>query len=120
MKRSTWILVVGFIAAGVLLAAGASNTHRLLAQRRLCVPQASDELLTWHPPAEEFEDVAACIKKKLRGELPSLAVISASEKWPRVAAAIVAILGALPWAWYFLLRRIAELRAAIGGKPPAG
>jgi hypothetical protein len=38
----------------------------------------------------------------------------------RLAALAIAVVSALPWGWYFLLRRIAELRAAIGGNPPAG
>lgn len=36
----------------------------------------------------------------------------------RFWAAVAAILGALPWAWYFLLRRIVELRAAMRGVKP--
>ena len=39
-------------------------------------------------------------------------------QWPVPAAFILLIAGAVPWLWYFLLRRIAELRSAIGGKPP--
>jgi hypothetical protein len=65
--------------------------------------------------AATVDPVAACYE-----HLPDDAQISGAERWPKLAAAIVAILGALPWAWYFLLRRVAELRAAIGGKPPSG
>jgi hypothetical protein len=42
----------------------------------------------------------------------------ASNQWPTKAAALLAILSVLPWAWYFMLRRIAELRDARTGKPP--
>jgi len=35
-----------------------------------------------------------------------------------VLALCVAILSVVPWLWYFLLRRIVELRNAIGGKLP--
>lgn len=42
----------------------------------------------------------------------------ASKRWPVIGALIVAGLGAIPWFWYFLLRRIAELRLAISGRPP--
>jgi hypothetical protein len=38
----------------------------------------------------------------------------------RFVALLIAVVSVLPAAWYFLLRRIAELRAAIGGDPPAG
>ena len=39
-----------------------------------------------------------------------------SETWP--IALLVAALFAVPWFWYFLLRRIVELRNAVGGKLP--
>jgi hypothetical protein len=44
--------------------------------------------------------------------------VTDSKAWPLTVALAVFVLGALPWAWYALLRRIGELRAAIGGKPP--
>jgi hypothetical protein len=44
--------------------------------------------------------------------------VTDSKTWPLTVALAVFVLGALPWAWYALLRRIGELRAAIGGKPP--
>jgi hypothetical protein len=37
-----------------------------------------------------------------------------------IGAAILAIASAVPWFWYFMLRRLAEVRAAIGGNPPDG
>jgi hypothetical protein len=44
----------------------------------------------------------------------------ASESWPLPAALAVLVLFSVPWLWYAVLRRIAELRAAIGGNPPKG
>jgi hypothetical protein len=44
--------------------------------------------------------------------------VAASETWPIPAALVLLGIGATPWLWYFLLRRIAELRSAIAGKPP--
>jgi hypothetical protein len=41
-----------------------------------------------------------------------------SSQWPVPLALILLSVGSVPWFWYFLLRRIAELRSAIGGKPP--
>ena len=41
------------------------------------------------------------------------------EKWFEQAMLVaigVAILSGIPWAWYFLLRRVRELRDAISGK----
>ena len=69
--------------------------------------------LTVRNPVEE------CYAKY--GHVPDAeAALRASKSWPPVVAAVIAVLSALPWLWYFLLRRIAELRAAIGGKPPSG
>ncbi len=117
VRRSTWILVGGLAAAGVLLAVSGMRANHLRAQCNLLAPQASDQ--HWAPPPEDMEDVIACYKKH-GVDVGSEAAGSTSENWSHVAAAVIAILGALPWAWYFLLRRIAELRAAISGDPPSG
>lgn len=34
------------------------------------------------------------------------------------AALVVLCIGAMPWLWYALLRRVSELRGALSGKPP--
>jgi hypothetical protein len=44
----------------------------------------------------------------------------ASESWPLPVAIAVLGLFSVPWLWYAVLRRLAELRAAIGGNPPTG
>lgn len=36
-----------------------------------------------------------------------------ADEWATPVAAIVLVLSALPWRWYFILRRICELREAI-------
>jgi hypothetical protein len=41
-----------------------------------------------------------------------------STDWPLPVALALFGLSATPWLWYALLRRIGELRAAIGGNPP--
>jgi hypothetical protein len=41
-----------------------------------------------------------------------------SRSWPLSVALTLFVLSAMPWLWYALLRRIGELRAAIGGNPP--
>jgi hypothetical protein len=48
----------------------------------------------------------------------SAAKAAEAQTWPGVAALVLLCIGAAPGAWYFLLRRIAELRSAISGKPP--
>ena len=42
-----------------------------------------------------------------------------SDYWTRRVAVVMLAMLATPWLWYFLLRRIAELRVAILGKPPS-
>jgi hypothetical protein len=39
-----------------------------------------------------------------------------AKTWPYLLSIGVLVLTGLPWAWYFLLRRIRELRNAIAGK----
>ena len=41
-----------------------------------------------------------------------------TENWSILAAGLL-VISAVPWLWYFLLRRIGELRAAIRGNPPS-
>jgi len=41
-----------------------------------------------------------------------------SEWWALPFALGILALGAVPWLWYSLLHRIAELRAAFGGQAP--
>jgi hypothetical protein len=172
LKRSTWTLVGGLVAAGVVLAAGSMNANRLqeiALQAGICdmpVPTKEDlEAMAKTKPFDADAYLAEQIKKKTAydkaalarwlaagnkstgnpevdallaesddgkaeanriadcrakvGKVPDDAAISRSKRWPMQAAAVIAILGALPWAWYFLLRRIAELRAAFGGNPPS-
>lgn len=75
------------------------------------------------------EDAMVCLPSDLQS-LPGLTGLQAeivaanaasfnSEPWIYRACLLFAI-SAIPWTWYFLLRRIAELRSAISGKPPIG
>jgi hypothetical protein len=146
MRRSTWALVAGLAVAGIVLAVGTLRTQSLQAQadkaraaRELCEPTAAEKAaalaeeqakapalagkdpidpnspLGWMFLGGHFDErVRACYAKH---PLPDEA-INAPEKKGRSIAKIVAILGAIPWVWSFLLRRIAEVGAAFGGKPP--
>jgi len=51
----------------------------------------------------------------IQGEL-AVARRSFASDWPVAGSAAIVLLCALPWAWYFLLRRIRELREAIVGR----
>lgn len=118
--------MLGCAAAGLLLAAGAINTNRVKdradrvhAAIVACGGGIPMDALNTSGLAESIMKAHADCRKQA-GSAPDPASTSRSERWPMRAAAIIAILGALPCAWYSLLRRVAELRAAIGGNPPAG
>jgi len=70
---------------------GRMTTDRLYAPSA-ALPAASDQIWSAHWDAQK------------------------SWRWTKALALTVAVLGCLPWCWYFLLRRIAQLRAAIGDK----
>ena len=72
--------------------------------------------------AHAASDANAPLVRGIHGEVVEAhRAVTASKLLPvRQIAFVVFVLGALPWAWYFLLRRIAELRAAISGNPPTG
>jgi hypothetical protein len=66
--------------------------------------------------AEELQDVKAVGLQAAIVEAHRATL--GSQHWPLSVALILLCLAAVPWLWYFLLRRIAELRSAIAGKPP--
>jgi hypothetical protein len=126
------------VAAGAVLVAGDLNAQRLghreaklqaaceaqLAKAKADQPKDDDSPLDGlpDPPCDAHSLLADNIGwNGLRGEiLDAHAAAAASRSWSKLAAPTIAVLGALPWTWYFLLRRVAELRAAIGGQPPSG
>src|SRR5260370_14028948 len=144
MTRSVRMLIVGFAVAGCVLATAATNTYRLRrdadkAQARCALLLARveagqstgdpemDAALTQPSPhqrsytMDEMQRMVTptgrCVEKL---GAPDAMAISNSVTWPRLAAAVIGILGALPWTWYFLLPRIAAVRAASTGNPPPG
>lgn len=79
-------------------------------------------------PASWNLDPLVCDANVLSGAGEStgiqLAIVQADEaaktsgETARVAALAVVLVSLLPWLWYFLLRRVAEVRLAVSGKPP--
>ncbi len=119
-------LIVGLVAGGLLFAGGGLNIQRL--QRQVTATRATCE------EESKTSDFAA-----LGGELicdPSDLAFSSTPDPPGVqgelartqrrlrwwqdvtipASLIIVIPCALPWTWYFLLRRLRELREAIIGR----
>jgi hypothetical protein len=42
--------------------------------------------------------------------------VMSSKEWPYSIALLVLLFSAIPWGWYFLLRRVQEIRNVIVGK----
>jgi hypothetical protein len=57
LKRSTWILLTGLVAAGIVLAAGRANTWRLLHKEQAlmasCKARQAAAVRSSRPPANE-------------------------------------------------------------------
>jgi hypothetical protein len=139
VKRSTWILLAGLAAAGIVLAASAVHVGGLKRQQAVTI-KACDLAIARRrevagtyghegqegyfvpendPRGAELARAEADCNDKMN-HTPDDAEVAHVAGLFRLIAAIIAVLGALPWVWYFLLRRVAELRAAAGGNPPTG
>jgi hypothetical protein len=129
MRRSTVIALVGS-GASLLIGGGAYllEHHRNIALASAverCHAEAVE--IAKNPDAFDFEMICAPSElasgPALKGVQAEVAAANAatfdSVRWIAGAFVLFAI-SALPWVWYFLLRRIAEVRAAIAGSPPAG
>jgi len=116
-RRSTVVLLAGLLAAGFVLGVGALNTWRLerreLSLERVCEGDApkivcdSGTLVQLDPLSGVQADIVnarrAAANSRTLPNLIALAVFGAAATY---------------WAWYFLLRRIGELRSAFGGTSP--
>ncbi len=56
--------------------------------------------------------------KPIQAQLLTAAVKSKQFNRPARVALMIALLSAIPWLWYFILRRVSELGEAATGKPP--
>jgi hypothetical protein len=139
MRRSTVILLAGFglsavIGSGAYISESRESAALSTALKR-CPAEFAEEVRSSLPPGYTLDasnpeqDELACAPWSLRttqGPLTNaqrrvVAADAGQEKaqlWFQGALLLFGI-SAGPWAWYFLLRRIAELRAAISGKPPS-
>jgi hypothetical protein len=133
LDRSTKILIGGIFAGALTYGVGELNTHRLEEKVRqlqqTCIAEQKAEgknqgalsalasMFTGKPTCDPVELAASNSYSGVQAEL------AAAERdrqgwssWPPIAAMAVAIVSCLPWLWYFILRRIRELREAIVGK----
>jgi len=133
MNKPSTVLLGGAICSALIVGARFANTYRLESiVRQLeaqCVEEAKRDISTprWVSVCKAGELIKARELVKLESttfssEGTQAQIVAAqhnlrnSEDWPFALAAIVFIISAVPWGWYFLLRRIRELRDAIAGK----
>jgi len=136
MGKPMKILIVG-LALGVAVAgSGVVNTHRLQAKldelRTICIAEGEKEAMVpgnYAALAAKYGGKSLCDPVELShsnsGSEPSGVQgqlvkthheLLGSEQWPILLGATITLLLAVPWIWYFLLRRIKEIREAITGK----
>lgn len=129
LEKPTIILVGGALAAALVFGIGKANTYRLEANLRNlqteCIEEGKKETL-----AKSFGGILICDPMDLylseSSKNPHVGIqakvvaaqkdVFGSEKWFLPVAIVLLVMSALPWFWYFLLRRIRELRDAILGK----
>jgi hypothetical protein len=134
MARPTKLVFMGLLLAGVIGIAGWLNLLRLEANLRTsvenCQREAKADALT--PKAKEFDLVLDCEPGSLtadsfkvgyvrprgaQGEIVDAqrALWNHSIDAYAIAAISVFFFCAIPWCWYFLLRRLREVSDAIRG-----
>jgi hypothetical protein len=128
MDKPAKILLGGTICAAIIAAVGFANTHRLESKLRNleaeCVEEGKGDKLESGRfklvcDAESLVDLERNSESSVGIQARVAAAkrqVLASESWPYILAAGVLVFSGLPWTWYFLLRRIRELRDAIIGK----
>jgi hypothetical protein len=142
MKKPSVFLVAGLASAALLWIAGTLYTRSLTRHEAELETQCRNSAPAQGEPDVGF--VPFCDWKSIQGSyattpgrvydpdvlaayapvgvqreiLDAHQAVVASKAWPLPAVLTLFAVGVIPWLWYFLLRRIAELRAAIGGKPP--
>ena len=121
VRNPTKVLIAGAVLAGLIAVGGAANTVRLEGRIKELEAACNEE-----SKLEPTKDKLVCEADKL-AQLRGLAGIQlqivtsyrsldGSKFWTYPLAILVFLLAAVPWAWYFFLRRVAELRDAIVGK----
>jgi hypothetical protein len=131
MDNPTKILIGGAICAAIIAGMGALNTARLKANLKRLETQCIEEegkQERQHTGIDfktvcdgaDLSDLALQIELNKTGLQAQIAAAyddaGNSSAMPNLLAIGILIIFAIPWTWYFLLRRIRELREAIVGK----
>ena len=127
------VLLIGFVLAGSMACAGYALTYRDDARvERAVAACKADDLATATDPStkKEFQFTLLCEPSEFYGHMSDAWVSPQKEVRDAIAergansgpvilyflAFVTAFGAALPWAWYFLLRRLRELREAVIGR----
>jgi len=121
LRRSAVVLLAGLLAAGFVLGVGALNTWRLerieLSLERVC--KGPDWVSG--PPKMVCDSETLVQLDPLSGIQADIVnaqrAVADSRTLPNLTALVLFGAAATYWAWYFLLRRISEIRSAFEGKP---
>jgi hypothetical protein len=133
LDKPAKILISGIFVGALIYGLGEMNTHRLERRvqelQRACVAETEAEAKkqgALSALASIFSGKTLCDPVELArsdGYTGIQGQLAAAQRdvlrwasWPQIAGIAVPLLCCLPWLWYFLLRRIRELREAILGK----
>lgn len=135
MRITTKVLWGGCACAILIVAGGSLYERRGVDRMRALVEECKAKPDPWKqfenapaPPPGYVLDPFVCDPDKLivlganeglQGQIVDAHYASlAADEAPWFWAGVVLALSAIPWVWYFLLRRIGEIRSALAGNPP--
>ena len=127
MNKPNKMFLAGLVAAGVVWLAGTFQSNRLenrvMGLKEPCFIARANAEKAYKPTGASIPNAASMSgywkgTPQCRAFSKAEIAVTSWKPWPLSAALLVLGFSAMPWLWYFLLRRIAELRAAISGKPP--
>jgi hypothetical protein len=133
LDKPTKILISGIFAGALIYGLGEVNTFRLERRveelQRACVAETEAQAKkqgTFSALTSLFLGRATCDPVELArssGYIGIQGELAVTERdvlrwanWPPIAGSVISLACCLPWLWYFVLRRIRELREAITGK----
>lgn len=129
MDKPIRFLALGLVVAFLVLIAGRLGEWKLQSDLAALVAQCNEENKANRsaPGPQWNRDPKVCVPEtllQLGGDTVGIqakiiyAARMADRAWdlPLTIALVAAVIGALPYAWYFLLRRIRELRDAVIGR----
>ena len=130
MEKPTKILIGGVLCAALIAGVGALNTARLKANLKALEARCGEDgkkdqqtTGTAFEPTCDGDELSRLAWKQTGPFVGIQADILAahdnvrnSPAKPGLLAIGFLIVSVIPWAWYFLLRRIRELRDAVVGK----